>query len=227
MADQKKTQHASRAHRTRGKIKRVSTDRPRLSVYRSSKNISAQIIDDKQGKTLAAASSLEKEFGKGSDKDAAAKIGKLIANIARGPFDIFEAEPLVRVEIEDHSFRRFHRIRTRDPAMELDGPHLHALQQAAHVVDEQIVLMSAVLLADRHMVHAVAEPAAIVLLKETLARAPLRAAHQADRATGGEGQHDGRDGFVVIGQFALRLTAIGKDDAVAARNLDGAVGRPL
>ena len=82
MADQKKTKHASRAHRTRGKIKRVSTDRPRLSVYRSSKNISAQIIDDKQGKTLVAASSLEKEFGKGSDKDAAVRIGKLIAERA-------------------------------------------------------------------------------------------------------------------------------------------------
>src|SRR5690606_36575764 len=82
MADQKKTQHASRAHRTRGKIKRVSTDRPRLSVHRSSKNITAQVIDDKQGKTLVSASSLEKEFGKGSDKEAAAKIGKLIAERA-------------------------------------------------------------------------------------------------------------------------------------------------
>ena len=82
MADQKKTQHASRAHRTRGKIKRVSTDRPRLSVHRSSKNITAQVIDDNQGKTLASASSLEKEFGKGSDKEAAAKIGKLIAERA-------------------------------------------------------------------------------------------------------------------------------------------------
>lgn len=82
MADQKKTQHASRARRTRGKIKRVSTDRPRLSVFRSSKNITAQIIDDNQGKTLVSASSLEKEFGKGSDKEAAAKIGKLIAERA-------------------------------------------------------------------------------------------------------------------------------------------------
>jgi large subunit ribosomal protein L18 len=82
MADQKRKQHASRAHRTRGKIKRVSTDRPRLSVFRSSKNISAQIIDDAQGKTLASASSLEKDFGKGSDKESAAKVGKALADRA-------------------------------------------------------------------------------------------------------------------------------------------------
>ena len=82
MADQKRKSMNSRANRTRGKIKRVSTNRPRLSVFRSSKNISAQIIDDGAGKTLAAASSLEKEFGKGSDKDAAAKVGKTLADRA-------------------------------------------------------------------------------------------------------------------------------------------------
>ena len=82
MADQKRKQQASRAYRTRGKIKRVSTDRPRLSVFRSSKNISAQIIDDAQGKTIASATSLEKDFGKGSDKDAAAKVGKALADRA-------------------------------------------------------------------------------------------------------------------------------------------------
>ncbi len=82
MADQKRKQQDSRAGRTRRKIKRVSTDRPRLSVFRSSKNISAQIIDDAQGKTLASATSLEKDFGKGSDKDSAAKVGKALADRA-------------------------------------------------------------------------------------------------------------------------------------------------
>ncbi|WDI31002.1 50S ribosomal protein L18 [Hyphococcus flavus] len=82
MADQKRKQQNSRATRTRAKLQRVSTERPRLSVFRSSKNISAQIIDDKQGKTLASATSLEKEFGKGSDKDAAAKVGKTLAERA-------------------------------------------------------------------------------------------------------------------------------------------------
>jgi large subunit ribosomal protein L18 len=82
MADQKRKQHASRAGRTRRAIKRVAGNRPRLSVHRSSTNISAQIIDDVEGKTLAAASSLEKDFGKGSDKDAAAKVGKALADRA-------------------------------------------------------------------------------------------------------------------------------------------------
>lgn len=69
-----------RAKRQRTKLKKVSGGKPRLSVFRSSKNISVQIIDDVAGVTLAAASSLEETFGKkGSDKDAAAAVGKLIA----------------------------------------------------------------------------------------------------------------------------------------------------
>lgn len=75
-----------RALRTRGKIARVSGDRPRLSVFRSSKNISAQVIDDGQGRTLAAASSLDaalrESLGKGSDRNAAAAVGKAIAERA-------------------------------------------------------------------------------------------------------------------------------------------------
>ena len=73
-----------RAQRVRLRLKKVSNGRPRLSVFRSSKNIYAQVIDDEQGVTLAAASTLEGE-GKGkrgSDKDAAAKVGKLIAERA-------------------------------------------------------------------------------------------------------------------------------------------------
>ena len=60
--------------------------RPRLSVFRSSKNIYAQIIDDTKGVTVAAASSIEKDVrgaGKtGADKAAAVAIGKLIAERA-------------------------------------------------------------------------------------------------------------------------------------------------
>jgi len=60
--------------------------RPRLSVFRSSKNIYAQVIDDSKGVTVAAASSIEKDFRektkKGTDKAAAAAIGKLIAERA-------------------------------------------------------------------------------------------------------------------------------------------------
>lgn len=71
-----------RAQRVRRRLKKNNTGRPRLSVFRSSKNIYAQIIDDANGVTLAAASSLEDKAGKGSDRDAAAKVGKLIAERA-------------------------------------------------------------------------------------------------------------------------------------------------
>jgi large subunit ribosomal protein L18 len=78
-----------RAQRVRTRLKQVSGDRPRLSVFRSNKNIYAQVIDDAQGVTLVAASTLEGEQ-KGSDKDAAARVGKLIAEraIEKGVTDV-------------------------------------------------------------------------------------------------------------------------------------------
>ena len=82
-----------RAERTRIRLRSVANGRPRLSVFRSSKNIYAQVIDDERGVTLAAASSLEgekKAKGKGSDKDAAAKVGALVAQraIEKGVKDV-------------------------------------------------------------------------------------------------------------------------------------------
>jgi large subunit ribosomal protein L18 len=72
-----------RARRVRTNLKKVANGRPRLSVFRSAKNIYAQVIDDENGVTLAAASSLEGEKkAKGSDKDAAAKVGALVAQRA-------------------------------------------------------------------------------------------------------------------------------------------------
>lgn len=75
-----------RRARVRRSLHKTSTGRPRLSVHRSSKNIYAQIIDDAAGKTLAAASSLDKELRSGlktgADKDAAAAVGKLVAKRA-------------------------------------------------------------------------------------------------------------------------------------------------
>jgi large subunit ribosomal protein L18 len=72
-----------RAQRNRTRLKTVGNGRPRLSVFRSNKNIYAQIIDDARGVTLVAASSVE-EAGpdKGADKDAAAAVGKLVAERA-------------------------------------------------------------------------------------------------------------------------------------------------
>jgi len=71
-----------RAQRVRRRLKKNANGRPRLSVFRSDKNISAQIIDDLTGTTLASASTLEDKSAKGSNVEAATKIGKLIAERA-------------------------------------------------------------------------------------------------------------------------------------------------
>lgn len=75
-----------RHKRVRAKISGTAA-RPRLAVYRSNANISAQIIDDVAGVTLVAASTLEKDFeGLGSNKTAARAVGKTIAEraVAKG-----------------------------------------------------------------------------------------------------------------------------------------------
>ena len=80
-----------RAQRTRTRLKKLANGRPRLSVFRSSKNIYAQVIDDARGVTLAAASTLEgEEKAKGADKDAAARVGALVAQraIEKGVKDV-------------------------------------------------------------------------------------------------------------------------------------------
>ena len=72
-----------RSRRIRKKLKKVNTNRLRLSLYRSSKNISAQIIDDKNQKTLVAASSFEKELTKkGNKKDLSNSIAEILAKRA-------------------------------------------------------------------------------------------------------------------------------------------------
>lgn len=57
-------------------------ERPRLSVYRSEKNIYAQIIDDVNAVTIAAASSLDKSINKGGNKEGAKLVGELVAKNA-------------------------------------------------------------------------------------------------------------------------------------------------
>ncbi len=75
---QRKKRHA----RVRGKISGTSSC-PRLCVFRSLKNIQAQVIDDVKGVTLVSASSYEKDFGnEGGNKEAAKKVGQLIAERA-------------------------------------------------------------------------------------------------------------------------------------------------
>ena len=75
-----------RRQRLRFQLRRKSGGRPRLSVFRSGKNIYAQVIDDKEGRTVAAASTLDKALRaglkNGADKAAAAAVGKLLAERA-------------------------------------------------------------------------------------------------------------------------------------------------
>ncbi|MEO1473750.1 MAG: 50S ribosomal protein L18 [Pseudomonadota bacterium] len=78
---------ARRSQRTRTRLKKLANGRPRLSVARSHKNISAQIIDDKKGVTLVAASTLEKDVRDGlkssGDTAAAQKVGSVLAERAK------------------------------------------------------------------------------------------------------------------------------------------------
>jgi large subunit ribosomal protein L18 len=77
---------ARRRSRLRYQLKVKSGGRPRLSVFRSGRHIYAQVIDDSQGRTVAAASSMEKAMREalktGADKDAASVVGKLVAERA-------------------------------------------------------------------------------------------------------------------------------------------------
>lgn len=76
-----------RKNRIRSRLRRKSSDQPRLSVFRSGKHIYAQVIDDSRGVTLAAASSidgsLKAKLKNGADKAAAAEVGKLVAERAK------------------------------------------------------------------------------------------------------------------------------------------------
>ena len=86
MSSTVKKRSFNRKMRVRKKLHRVSSDRPRLSVFRSGKNIYAQVIDDVKGQTIASASSIEpevqKSLPKGSDVNAALAVGKLLAERA-------------------------------------------------------------------------------------------------------------------------------------------------
>ena len=85
MANSKRVLFQKRRLRVRNKLRKVNAGRVRLSVHRSNKNISVQLIDDVQGKTLAAASTLEPSLGVvgKNNVEAAAKVGAAIAERAK------------------------------------------------------------------------------------------------------------------------------------------------
>ena len=78
---------ARRRERLRYQLRRKASGRPRLSVFRSGKHIYAQVISDAEGRTLAAASSIDKDLREtlktGADRDAASAVGRLVAERAK------------------------------------------------------------------------------------------------------------------------------------------------
>lgn len=111
------TNQLKRAARVRAKIRAVSRY-PRLSVTRSSRHISAQIIDDKQGKTLVSASSLtlskDKKIGEGTKSDLAAAVGTEIAELAK-------KQKLTQVVFDRGSYRYHGRVRALAEAARQGG----------------------------------------------------------------------------------------------------------
>lgn len=85
MANSKRQLFLKRRLRVRNKLRLVNAGRLRLSVHRSNKNISAQLIDDVNGVTLASASSMEKDLGVvgKNNIEAATKVGSAIAERAK------------------------------------------------------------------------------------------------------------------------------------------------
>ncbi|MEM6676854.1 MAG: 50S ribosomal protein L18 [Pseudomonadota bacterium] len=85
MALSKRELFIKRRLRVRNKLKKMAGDRLRMSVHRSCKNISVQIIDDREGKTICAASTLERALGVvgKNNVEAAAKVGTAIAERAK------------------------------------------------------------------------------------------------------------------------------------------------
>lgn len=85
MAQTRRTLFLKRRMRNRNKIKKMANGRARLSVHRSSKNISVQLIDDVNGVTIASASSLEKALGVvgKNNVEASTKVGAAIAERAK------------------------------------------------------------------------------------------------------------------------------------------------
>ena len=85
MSSKEKVTARQRRHRRVRKRVRGTAERPRLAVFRSNRHITAQVIDDVAGRTLAAASTVEADLRSAptGNKDAATKVGRLVAERAK------------------------------------------------------------------------------------------------------------------------------------------------
>ena len=108
MTRRRETQLRVRRHRRVRKKVIGTAERPRLAVFRSNRHVVAQVIDDDAGRTLAAASSVEKELrsssvGNSGNKTGAAAVGRLVAERAR-------AAGISRVVFDRGGFRYHGRV---------------------------------------------------------------------------------------------------------------------
>ena len=105
MSRQRQAQLRTRRHRRVRKKVTGTAERPRLAVYRSNRHVVAQVIDDDTGRTLAAASSVEKELRSGDtgNKTGAATVGRLVAERA-------QAAGVSRVVFDRGGFRYHGRV---------------------------------------------------------------------------------------------------------------------
>ena len=74
--------YKKRSQRTRKKLKKVNSDRFRLTIFRSSRNISAQIVDDKNNKTLVSATSVKKDSENKKNNDLSIDVAEMLAKKA-------------------------------------------------------------------------------------------------------------------------------------------------
>ncbi len=112
------TNAIKRRQRVRNRLRKAARGRTRLSVFRSSKHIYAQVIDDTAGRTLAAASTIEKDLREalptGANTDAASKVGALIAERAN-------AAGVARVIFDRSGYRYHGRVKALGEAARAGG----------------------------------------------------------------------------------------------------------
>jgi large subunit ribosomal protein L18 len=128
-------QRRNRAYRVSNLVKRFSSDRPRLCVFRSSSHIYAQIIDDEQGKTIVAAGTMDKDVKKsvknGGNCAAAETVGTTIASKAL-------AAGITKVAFDRHGFKYHGRVKALADAARTAGLDIGVASEAKEEGAEKV-----------------------------------------------------------------------------------------